>query len=58
MELEALEAIYADAFSMTSEKPLEWRIHLEPTEGGAGEVNHGTRQRQREKHMILPSIQK
>lgn len=40
MELEALEAIYADAFSMTSEKPLEWRIHLEPTEGGAGEVNH------------------
>lgn len=41
MELEALEAIYAEAFSITSEKPLEWKVHLEPTEGGVGEVNHG-----------------
>lgn len=41
MELEALEAIYAEAFSVTSEKPLEWKVHLEPTEGGVGEVNHG-----------------
>lgn len=41
MELEALEAIYADAFTMTSENPLEWRVHLEPSEGGAGDVNHG-----------------
>ncbi|CAN0098869.1 unnamed protein product, partial [Laminaria digitata] len=40
MELEALEAIYAEAFSITSEKPLEWKVHLEPTEGGVGEVNH------------------
>ncbi|CAN0183473.1 unnamed protein product [Hapterophycus canaliculatus] len=42
MELEALEAIYADLFSVTSEKPkLAWKVHLEPTEGGEGEVNHG-----------------
>lgn len=41
MEVEALEAIYADAFAVTSEAPLAWRIHLEPTEGAAGEVNHG-----------------
>ncbi|CAM9937686.1 unnamed protein product [Ectocarpus sp. 12 AP-2014] len=40
MELEALEAIYADLFSIVSEKPLEWKVHLEPTEGGEGEVNH------------------
>lgn len=40
MELEALEAIYAEAFSIISEKPLEWKVHLEPTEGGVGEVNH------------------
>lgn len=41
MEVEALEAIYADAFTVMSEKPLEWRVHLQPTEGGMGEVNHG-----------------
>lgn len=41
MEVEALEAIYADAFEKTSESPLAWKIHLEPTEGGVGEVNHG-----------------
>ncbi|CAM9570014.1 unnamed protein product, partial [Ectocarpus sp. 13 AM-2016] len=34
MELEALEAIYVDLFSIVSEKPLEWKVHLEPTEGG------------------------
>ncbi len=45
MELEALEAIYADLFSVVSVRgegtPLEWKVHLEPTEGGEGEVNHG-----------------
>lgn len=45
MELEALEAIYADLFSVVSQRgegaPLEWKVHLEPTEGGEGEVNHG-----------------
>ncbi|CAM9654179.1 unnamed protein product [Pylaiella littoralis] len=40
MELEALEAIYADLFTVVSEKPLEWKVHLEPTEGGEGETNH------------------
>ncbi|CAM9649491.1 unnamed protein product [Ascophyllum nodosum] len=40
MEVEALEAIYAEAFSVTNEKPLEWKVHLEPTEGGFGETNH------------------
>lgn len=41
MEVEALEAIYAEAFTVIVEKPLEWKVHLQPTEGGAGEVNHG-----------------
>eukprot|EP00752_Nemacystus_decipiens_P008210 g7342.t1 len=44
MELEALEAIYADLFTVVSQKgegaPLEWKVHLEPTEGGEGEINH------------------
>ena len=46
MEVEALEAIYAEAFSVTNEKPLEWKVHLEPTEGGFGETNHGERRSQ------------
>lgn len=47
MELEALEAIYADLFAVVSQRgdgdgaPLAWKVHLEPTEGGEGEVNHG-----------------
>lgn len=41
MEVEALEAIYAEAFSVTNGSPLEWKVHLEPTEGGSGEASHG-----------------
>ena len=41
MEVEALEAIYAEAFTVTNDNPLEWKVHLEPTEGGSGEASHG-----------------
>ncbi|CAN0301559.1 unnamed protein product, partial [Discosporangium mesarthrocarpum] len=34
MEVEALEAIYMESFTKTSDIPLEWRLKLEPHPDG------------------------